>query len=264
MAIYLGKNGSVELRRQSDATAITIELNSADVNITANRFSFEEASKNFFTGDRITLSATSTLLFLPASAWEDSVARRQGTWYAHVDLMGGIYLYSTFQAAVTGAPTNRIALQDPGATQTIEVSLAADAYKTLGAVTSYELNTERDSADVTTLSDSFREQYSTLISGGGTIECLFDYFPPTESGYSEKPIYLHQLITRQTIGAEFQAKLYVVPPGFNPGRPQDALWYALTGILTNVGISFEADDAVRSRLQFVTTGPVVLNVDTPL
>jgi len=265
MAIYLGKDGIVSLRRPADTTEITTSINVADVNTTSNRFSFERAGESFFTGDRITISAATTLLFITSSGWSDGVARNQGTWYVHVDLMGGLYLYNTFPAAVAGATANRIVLQDPGTTQNITVSLADTPYKNLGAVTSYELNTERNSADVTTLSSNFREQYSTLISGGGTIECLFDYMPPTESGIDvEKTVYLHQLITRQTLGAEFEAKLYVVRPGSNPSRPSDSLWYELTGLLTNVGISFESDDAVRSRLQFVTTGPVVLNVDTPI
>lgn len=265
MAIYLGATGRVNLRRPSDTTTTTFSLNSADVNTTSNRFGFEAASKSFFTGDRITISATSTLLFVSPSGWIDGVARDQGTWYIHVDLMGGVYLYPSFSSAVAGEIADRIALQKPAITQEISVSLAAAPYKTLGEITSYELNTERNSADVTTLSDSFREQYSTLISGGGTIECLFDYAPPAGyAGIVEKPVYLHQLITRQTIGSEFQAQLYVVRPGSNPARPTDSLWYELTGLLTNVGISFESDDAVRSRLQFVTTGPVVLKVGTPL
>jgi len=265
MAIYIGNTGQVTLLRAGSSEAITGTIRTSDVNTTANRFSFTYPAGTFISGDRLEITAASTLSFISASGWVDGVARNQGTWYVHVDLMGGLYLYGDFNAAIAGETAGRVSLQSPGTTQDITVKIQNNSYKTLGSIANYEFNTERDSVDVTTLSDSFREQYSTLISGSGTIDCFFDYLPPTAANSgTEKAVYLHQLLVRQQIGAEFNARLYLLSPDPTrpPQRASDAIWYELTGVLTNVGISFESDEAVRSRLEFISKGPVVLKVDT--
>jgi hypothetical protein len=48
------------------------------------------------------------------------------------------------------------------------------------------LNTDRETIDATSLSDKFRKQYSAgIISGSGSIDCLFDY---TSTGIKETPL----------------------------------------------------------------------------
>lgn len=265
MAIYIGNTGQVSLQRAGNTSSVTGFVTSADVNTTANRFSFSYPQNTFISGDRIEIKSSSALQFISPSGWVDNKRRNIGTWFVHVDLMGGLYLYSDFNNAIAGDTTGRVTLSSIGTRQKITVNIKNNSYKTLGSIRSYEFNTERDSVDVTTLSDSFREKYSTLISGSGTIDCFFDYMPPSASDTDvEKAVYLHQLLVRQQIGAEFNAQLYLLSP--DPHRPAqqatDSIWYEVTGILTNVGISFESSEAVRSRFEFISKGPVVLKVNT--
>lgn len=265
MAIYIGNTGQVTLLRSASSDIVTGSIRTSDVNTTANRFRFTYPAGTFISGDRIQIKSDVLLSFISPSGWTDGVQRNQGTWYVHVDLMGGLYLYSNFNASIAGELGDRVTLISPAAPLDVTVELQNASYQTLGSIITYEFNTERDSVDVTTLSDSFREQYSTLISGSGSIECFFDYLPPDASGSNiEKAIYLHQLLVRQQIGAEFKARLYLLSPDphRSPQRANDSIWYELTGVLTNVGISFESDEAVRSRLEFISKGPVVLKVDT--
>jgi len=265
MAIYIGNTGQVSLLRADGTSSISGSVSNSDINPTSNRFSFSYPQNTFISGDRIEIKSTTTLEFISSSGWVDNVSRNIGTWFVHVDLMGGLYLYSDFNNAIAGDTTGRVELKPIRFPQNITVTIKNSSYKNLGSIRSYEFNTERDSVDVTTLSDSFREQYSTLISGSGTIECFFDYMPPDIANTSvEKAVYMHQLLVRQQIGAEFKARLYLLSPDPHRSTQQatDSIWYEITGVLTNVGISFESDEAVRSRLEFISKGPVVLKVDT--
>lgn len=265
MAIYIGNTGQVLLQRAGGTSSITGSVSIADINTTANRFSFLYPKNTFISGDRIEIRSDTLLGFISPSGWVDGTRRNIGTWFVHVDLMGGLYLYLNFNSAIAGDVAGRVALFPIAFPQDITIEIKNSSYKTLGSIRSYEFNTERDSVDVTTLSDSFREQYSTLISGSGTIDCFFDYMPPTDTKTDvEKAVYLHQLLVRQQIGAEFNARLYLLSPDPHRSAQQatDSIWYEVTGVLTNVGISFESDEAVRSRLEFISKGPVVLKVNT--
>ena len=59
----------------------------------------------------------------------------------------------------------------------IEVTSVQAEYNILGLVRSFELNNDREVVDVTALSDEFRKNESSLISGSGSIECQFHYDP---------------------------------------------------------------------------------------
>jgi len=266
MTIYIGNTGKVDFQRSINDTIVEGLVGPTDISTTKNRFSFEFPDGTLVSGDRIQIKTTMQFLFfISQSAWSDNIQRNQGTFFVHVDILGGLYLYNTFQEAIEGSTNGRLTLANTGNSTPITVQVVNSSYRQLGDVVSYEFNTERDSVDVTTLSNSFKEQYSTLISGSGKITCFFDYFARSKSGnITEKAIYMHQLLIRQQIGAEFTAKLYLLSAGTNGAldNRNDSIWYELTGILTNVGISFESSDAVRSEIEFISKGSVLLKFDT--
>ena len=46
------------------------------------------------------------------------------------------------------------------------------ALRVLAQVKDFELNTSRDAIDISALSSEFKQQYSGLISGSGTVNCF--------------------------------------------------------------------------------------------
>ena len=139
-------------------------------------------------------------------------------------------------------------------------------HRILGQVTSYELNTRADVVDTTTLSDTFRSQYGSLLSGSGRIESFWDYRDTVGAGEYESAQYLHQLILRSQIGSEFNAHLYLKVENYSPsgdaGTADDVIWYDVKGILTNTAIAFNVGSVVKMTADFVTTGEIKLKVMT--
>jgi len=86
-------------------------------------------------------------------------------------------------------------------------------FKLLAQVNSYELNTERETVDTTTLSDEFRSRISTLMSGSGRMSCFWEYRGDT---VNELPQYLVQLALRTKVGSQFKARFYLKTIGYNP------------------------------------------------
>ena len=96
MAVLLGDQGRIELRRASDSRTSTVNftLNTADINSTKNRFSFTPASGGpipILTGDRISIKVVDSNSLL--TWFDDYATQSEATVYAHVDASGGIYLY---------------------------------------------------------------------------------------------------------------------------------------------------------------------------
>jgi hypothetical protein len=210
----------------------------------------------------------SPLDFVADDGWEDDQAHDIGKWFIHVDQVGGIKLYRNFSDAVAGEPKGRISLKATSRTIKIAVSVTNSESRIVGQVTSYELNTERDTVDTSSLGDEFRQQFSTLISGSGQMDCFFDYrhllcseVPNT----AELAIYMHSLLLRQRFGSEFAAKFYIISEGAATGASasNDSVWYEIEGKLTSIGIScLGGGEAIRSTIRFVTTGEIKLKVAT--
>lgn len=272
MAVLLGENGQVELRRLGLDAPITGTVTQSDVNTSKDRFSFGFAPGTLLTGDYAEIQTTdgSLLSFVDAGGWSTGTQYSSGTFYLYVDEVGAIRLYRKFDDAVAGETTGRVHLVNPGRSVPISLQVRNLNERVVGQVIGFELNTERDVVDTTALSDEFRSNISGLISGSGSIECFFDYearpCDPATACYTggvEMPLYLHQLLLRTKIGSEFWAKLTLVRGGTNKpsGRFEDrddAIWYEFNARISNVGMSFAASQPIRSTIQFVATGEIKL------
>ena len=268
MAVFLGQSGSVELKRAQFDEEVFGTIRSSDVNTDRDRFSFDYPTGMLITGDRVEIKSTddTNLDFIDASGWADDQVHADGIFYIYVDDVGAIRLYNDFDDAMSGETTGRIELNDIDRDIPIEVEVVNNAFKIFAQVSSFELNTERQVVDVTVLSDEFRNQYSGLISGSGLITCFFDYesrpCDPMIDSDDELPIYMNQLILRTQLGSEFHAKLTLIGRGEKPyGRDKDEddeVWYEFDARITNIGMSFEPLEPIRSTINFVTTGQIKL------
>lgn len=268
MTVFLGVAGYVELRRSLTGDVFTSVVNPSDVNASKDRFSFDFPDGMLLTGDRIEIKATDggLLTFIASSGWPSGAQQKDGNWYINVDDLGGIKLYDTFYNALNGESTGRVNLVAPDRNIPVEVRNVDGSSKILGRVTNYEFNNTREAVDVTELSDEFRRQHSSLISGSGTISCLFNYRAQRnerDGQTGELASYMHQLILRQKLGAQFAAKLFVVGRGWADGDGvDDRVWFEFDGLITNAGITLSPDQVVASQFDFVTTGAISLKAAT--
>lgn len=252
--IYLGNGGLIKLRRLA-GRSFTSTINDARVNTNANRLELDFGSNTFTTGDRVSITSTSTLDFI--SGYTES----SFSAYVNVDAIGGIRFYSNWTQAVNNIPAEAISLAEPASGYSATFELLGDDYRDLGQVTSYTLSTNRNTADVTALGDAYSAQIGTLISGSGSIECLWDYSAGTAN--VENSMYFHQLIVRQQLGSTFKAALVLksadsVPAGGVSGNPGESLFYMIQAVVTNVAMEFEPSEPVRSSIDFVTTGLIAI------
>ena len=266
MSVYLGTKGRVELRRTSErgttfkTTIETGEVIAAKKLLELDKKSIDETSR-LITGDEISLTASQLLTFI------DSWNAKTGSWFVHVDDLGGVRLYTTFANAVTGGTTNAVALNS-SYSGSIEVTIKIQnaKYRILGQTTSYELNTNREAVDITVLGDKMRHQVSSLISGSGRIESFWDYRDTVGSGDYESSQYLYQLLLRAQLGSTFDAHLYVKTSGYSPsgdaGTSDDVIYYQVSGILTGTALAFDVANLVKVTADFVTTGEIKLVVLT--
>lgn len=265
MAVYLGNAGLVSIQRTGASTYSTL-LDPGDVNVAQKRFSFDFPNDTFITGDylQITRVGGGNLDFIDASGFTPPTVTSTGAWYVNVDAVGGIRLFKTWGAALKGSIDDAVVLLSPGSSYTISVSVTNAGYRRLGEVTSYELSTQRTALDATVLGEEFVRQVSGLVSGSGRFSCFWDF---GESGDLEAAQYAHHLILRQQLGSNFSAALTIKRSGQSAATgaadTDDAqLYYLIDGLITNVGISFEPTTALRSTIEFVTTGQIQLRYST--
>lgn len=264
MAVYLGTFGQISLLRKSGQGTFNSVVNSSDVNTSQKRFSFDFDTGFLITGDQVEIKSTNgaTLSWISTAGWSDGVKYSSGKWYINVDELGGIRIYSTFANAINGGSANAIALDALGSNIPIQVKVANNTSRLLGLITNYELSTQRESIDITALSDQFRSQWSSLMSGSGQITCLWDYKDLVNSGNDEVGNYLLQLAIRTEVGSEFSAQLFLKKPGYNPtgnaGQANDSLYYEIDGVLTATAVQFSTGTIVEMTANFITTGPIRL------
>ena len=268
MTVFLGSEGYVELQREESLQTYESVVKKADVSEGRDRFSFEYPNGMLVSGDRIEFVATDgkLLTFVDPSGWAVNVQQTSGNWYVHVDLIGGLRLYETFDDAVNGDTSKPIALLTPDRDIPIRIKPKQSGNRCLAQVQSYEFNTSREAVDISVLSDQFRSQYSQLITGSGSLNCIFSYrkgLCEATDQPTEHAAYLHQLCMRQQLGAKFHAKLYVVRKGSAVGAAaDDSVWYEFDALVTNAAIAVEPTQLIRSSIQFVTTGDIGLKVAT--
>lgn len=266
MAIYLGTFGDIYIQRKSDQGSLQSVVNPSDVNVGAKRFSFDFDINALITGDQIDITSTNgaALSWVGTSGWSNGVKQSNGKWFVNVDELGGIRLYNTFADALLGGSLNAITLDTLATNIPIRVSITNAVGRILGCVTNYELNTQREAVDTTALSEQFRSQWSSLMSGSGRFGCQWDYVDCCGNDY-EVANYLLQLILRTEVGSEFSAKLVLKKSGYNPSgnidQQNDELWYDVNGVLTACAIQFAPGTIVEMTAEFITTGPIRLRAD---
>jgi len=265
MAVFLGNHGNVRLRRGIDAAYGILEdrIKPDDVNTSLNRLSFDGAVDNLVTGDRIDITTTDArgLVCFAASSWSSATVESTISAYVHVNAVGGLRFFYQFENAVNNNRAAEISLASfAGAELEISVRVRDVSFNVLGNVTSYTLNTSRETIDTTSLSDKFQKQYSAgNISGSGSIDCLFDY---TSTGIKETPLLMLQLIHRVDIGSEFDLALYLVDKELDQSLTN--VFYEMQAMVTQTGVTVNADGAITCTIDFVTTGEIRLLVGEPV
>ena len=268
MAVYLGNIGNIELTRKSLEGSKQSLVNPGDVNSSRKRFSFDFDEGYLITGDLVEIKTTdsTTLDFIGTDGWSDAIVYESGNWYIFIDEIGGIRLYSTFDDSLEGTKDLAVSIVDIARDIPIEVTVRDRGGRLLACVTDYELNTTRETVDVTTLSDEHRQQYSSLITGSGRVTAQWDY---GNIGDVEPVHYLMQLVLRTEIGSAFGAKFYIksqdtAPSGgsYDANQYNDSIWWEFDALVTNSATSFSPGDIIVSTIDFVTTGAIRLKART--
>ena len=262
MSVYLGTFGEVELKRQFDGGSLTSSIGTGDVNVIKKRFSFDFDHGQLLTGDQIEITSTDDSALDFIDSYTDSSVKK----YIYVDELDGIRLYDSFAHAVNGGSTNATTLATPGNEIPIKVVVQNASYRVLGRVQSYELNTQRETVDTTTLSDEFRTRISTVMSGSGRMACEWEYTGDTAR---ELPHYLLELALRTRVGSSFEGRFYLKTNGYNPGghtnASDDQIWYEVNGVITACAVQFTPNQMVQITADFITTGSIQIRMklETP-
>lgn len=268
MTYYLGTRGSVKLRRGTNAPlgVIADQIIPDDINLALNRLSFNGALENVLIGDRVDLFTEDErgLACFPPSTWglaSNATPEQSISAYVHVNAMGGLRFFRTFQDAVNNVRANELPLAEfTGDPLDIQVRVRDVNFNILGSVERFEFNTDRQTIDASSLEDRFRQQLSAgLISGAGRIECEFNY---RTVGLTEPPLLMLQLIQRVDIGSEFDLALYLTDQEIDPNV--DTIFYDLTAVVNRAGVSVDAGDIIRCAIDFVTTGELRLIYGKPV
>jgi hypothetical protein len=268
MGIYLGNIGSIEITRKSFEGAKESIVNPSDINATRDRFSFDFDEGYLISGDLVELTTLdgTTLDFVAASGWGNNTVQTSGNWYVFIDELGGIRLYTNFDDSLEGSTAGLVPLVAIARDIPIRVVVRDRDTRVLGCITDYELNTNRETVDITALSDEYRQQYSSLITGSGTLTAQWDY---VKADGTEPVNYLMQLVLRTEIGSGFRAKFYIKSAdtdaaggSFSATQFNDALWWEFDAIVTNSATSFTPGDIIVSRVDFVATGAIRLRART--
>ena len=258
MSVYLGTHGKVELQREFNGGSLFSTINTGDVNVTKKRFSFDFDHGQLLTGDQIEITSTdgSALDFI--DSYTDSSVKK----FIYVDEIDGIRLYDSFAHAVNGGSSNATTLAAPGNAIPIEVTVENAIPRLMAQVNSFEVNTERETVDTTSLSDEFRTRVNTLISGSGRMSAFWEYTGDTAN---ELPHYMLELALRTRVGSNFKGRFYIKTTGHNPSgvaaRANDELWYQVNGIITAAAVQFAPDNTVQITADFVTTGTIEIRMN---
>jgi hypothetical protein len=268
MGIYLGNVGSVEIARRSFEGSKESVVNPSDVNAARDRFSFDFNEGYLISGDLVELTTTdgTDLEFVAASGWSNNTVQTSGNWYVFIDELGGIRLYTNFDDSLEGSSTGLVSLAAINRNIPIRVAVRDRGTRLLACITDYELNTNRETVDITALSDEYRQQFSSLITGSGSLTAQWDYL----KGNGDEPVhYLMQLVLRTEIGSGFHAKFYIksantdaAAGSFSSTQLNDALWWEFDAIVTSSATSFAPGDIIVSRIDFVATGAIRLRART--
>jgi hypothetical protein len=261
MTYFVGHRGKIKMKRKSKAT-LSGFVNINDVNTTLNRFGFDGSGENLITGDKIFLQTTDArkLDFIKALNWPDNVTHNSVSAYVNVNQVGGVRLFKSFKDAVNNVKVNEYTLETfTGAPIVVTVNLLTSDEMILGDVSGYTFNTDREGIDVTSLSDKFKRMHSAgLISGGGSIDCLFSDDNNTTMEHS---LLMLQLINRIDLGSDFSCILQLTD--YSLGSSFLDVFYEFDATITRSGVEVRADALISCAIDFVTTGEIKLVLGKP-
>lgn len=264
MAFVKGHHGSARLRRSAQRLSSLLEVSVLpdDIALSLNRFSFDDAADSLLTGDRVDISTSDPrgLVFIDPSAWSSDTVDNSFSAFIHINTIGGIRLYPTFKDAINNERANEISLTSfSGSPLPIQVEPRDISYNVLGAVQGYNFNTDRETLDVSSLSDNFRNLISAgLISGGGSMNCLFT---SRTTGVQEPSLLMLQIMQRVNIGSALDLNLYLSDAKVSPFL--DTVFYDTSALITRCGVEVRAGSLVECEIDFVTTGDIRLILGRP-
>jgi hypothetical protein len=255
--------------------SFTSEISASDVNTVLNRLGFRGSLENLLTGDRVVISTTDSrkLLCFPASTWPNVLQVQESlAAYVNVNLYGGLRFFRTFEDAVNNNRAGELPLEAfVGDPLPITVEIEDTNFETLGSVTkvsklvssisigsvtNFEFQTEREAIETTSLNDKFKQQYSAgLISGSGSIDALFNL---DVAASQETSLLLLQLIQRVEIGSGFKAELFLTNE-LVYGSDLD-VFYSFDAVITRAGVEVGADRIINVSMDFLSTGEIQLKV----
>jgi len=259
MPTYLGSGGFVELKRTSMEQSLTASMVPSDVNTSRKRFSVNGVKGNIITGDRLSISRTDGSGNLELVSGHNA---RDGSWFAHVDDLGGLRLYTTFALAVGGTKTSALALVAPSGNQEISIISRNNNYRPLARIEEYEFTTQRDQIEISQLGDVFKRQYDNgMIQGQGSMTCFWEHrYVATDPDYStdqEFSSYLARLILRVQQGTDFIGRFFLYRESASSANNA---WYECTAQITSCSISIPNVGIVKTQIDFITNGEFDLKV----
>lgn len=280
MAIWLGEAGGLAIK-SATTDKVYARIDPSDVSTDGNRFSFKDARYTLITGDRVWIrrieddgsSSTEMLDFIDGSGWGDGQQHPDGEWYVNADAVGGVRLFRQWKDAVNNSTDVAVRLANPASSYRVTYEVVETPERCLAQTVSWTLNTDRETADFTSLGDGFRQNMSTLVSGSGEVDCFFDFKvrDGCEGDGTQQPsIYMHQLALRQEVGSKFTGVFLMKRVGampldllISPEEQSRELFYTADCVITGVASELSPDEPIHSRINFVTTGPIQLLFDFP-
>ena len=259
MPTYLGSGGFIELKRTSMEHSLNASMVPGDVNTTRKRFSVTGVKSNIITGDKVEIERTDGSSNLELVSGHTG---RDGSWFVHVDDIGGIRLYTTFALAVGGTKANALSLVVPSSNQQISIKARNTTYRPLARIEEYEFTTQRDQIEISQLGDVFKRQFDNgMIQGQGSMTCFWEHrYVATDPDYStgqEFSSYLARLILRVQQGSDFFGRFFLYRES---AASANNAWYECNAQITSCSVSIPNVGIIKTQIDFITTGEFNLQV----
>ena len=157
----------------------------------------------------------------------------------------------------------------PAATKLVTIHTRNNRFRCLARIKDFEITTSRETVDTTLLGAEFRQQYEAgLISGQGSMNAFWEHaYALCDADYRsnapEFPVYLAQLVVRIQQGADFTGRFFIYHDADSNDGLNNSVWYEADCVVTNVAVTVAATQTIDTRIEFVTSGPVLLKMGRP-
>lgn len=277
MTVFAGHYGQVEIKRMGGGGSINARISPENLFVSRKRINIGDSSGidlpsgTITTGDRIRLT-TSDSRGLPLRLYTNTAnttyVDSPGAdvlpieFFANVDAMGAIRMYRSFSDAINNPNERFLAVPlSVGASVApwrVDMSIVAGGFRKVGQVKGFTFSTDRDSTEITSLGERFKNFAQSGISGSGTVDCLFSF---KNLSNEEIPLALCELVQKIEVGARFAGKFYLLEPRVQqiPGyAANEGVWYEVNGIMTRAGITVQSDQIVECSFDFISAGAFTL------